>query len=66
MAQESLNEKKQLETLEQAAAQATRPEQPEQIAEKASEVNEERRAGLAWALPYFIAAIVAGVLRSCT
>jgi small-conductance mechanosensitive channel len=62
MAQESLHEKEQLETLEQAAAQAAQPEQPEQIAREATQVNEERRAGLAWALPYFMAAVAAAFL----
>src|SRR5688500_11451045 len=62
MAQESLHEKEQLEKLEQAAAQTSRPEQrPEQIAREASQVEAERRSGLAWALPYFIAAAAAGV-----
>src|SRR5687768_12204310 len=62
MAQESLHEKEQLETLEQAAAQTAQPEQrPERIAQEAHQVREERRAGLAWALPYFIAAIAAAI-----
>ena len=62
MAQESLHEKEQLETLEQAAAQTAHPEhRPEQIAREASHADEKRRAGLAWALPYFIVAAAAAV-----
>ena len=62
MAQESLHEKEQLETLEQAAAQTEQPEHsPERIAREATEVRKERRAGFAWALPYFIAAIVGAI-----
>src|SRR5688572_15922642 len=62
MAQESLHEKEQLETLEHAAAQTAQPEQrPERIAQEAHQVREERRAGLTWALPYFIGAALAGI-----
>ena len=62
MAQESLNEKKQLEVLEEAAQHAHDPEQPHEIERKASEVHDERRARLAWALPYAGAAAVAALL----
>lgn len=62
MAQESLDEKEQLEKLEQAAAQTAHPEQrPEQIAREATHVEAERRSGLAWALPYFVVAALAAV-----
>jgi len=62
MPQESLHEKKQLEVLEEAAAHTARPEQPERIELRASEVRRERAVRLAWTLPYLIAAGVAGGL----
>ncbi|HEX2829799.1 MAG TPA: mechanosensitive ion channel family protein [Burkholderiales bacterium] len=60
MAQESLHETRTLRTLERAAAKTTEPEhEPERIAHEASEVHEERRAGIAWTLPYLLAALAA-------
>lgn len=56
MSHESLHEKKALEALETAAAKET---EPEHIEREAREEPRERKARLAWALPYLLAAAAA-------
>src|SRR5688572_3453826 len=60
MTGESLHEKRELDTLEKAAAEVT---QPEHIEGQASAEPAKRAVRLAWTAPYLIAAVVAiGVL----
>jgi small-conductance mechanosensitive channel len=60
MAQESLQEKKQLQKLEKAAAHATQPErEPGEIAQEAAAQDEPHRTGAAWVTPYALGALAA-------
>src|SRR6185436_16166731 len=58
-AYESLHEKKHLEKLERAAAEA---DEPRRIEQDAAAEHDERPARLAWTLPYLTAAVVAFAL----